>query len=209
MHKYLISTVKYTAKIELIFLLQIALCLSVKAQDITKYVNPFIGTTNEGNTVPGATLPFGMVQLSPDTRITAPSGYDYKDTSILGFSYKHLSGTGIGDLGDILTMPVNTNESSFDKVFPDFSSPFSHADESASPGFYSVLLNKPKVKVELTATERCGFQQYTFSDKRTATGVFINLQHSIFGTRQVWMPDDVYDCALAIENDSTISGYKK
>lgn len=186
-----------------------SILLQAGAQDFTKFVNPFIGTTNEGNTVPGATMPFGMVQLSPDTRITSPSGYDYKDSVILGFSYTHLSGTGIGDLGDILTMPVNISSNNLSEKFLDFSSSFSHAKEKASPGFYSVYLNKPQTSVALTATERCGMQQYTFAKNEKTQGIFIDLAHSIFGTRDVWMPDDVYDCNLTIENHFTISGYKK
>ena len=106
--------------------------LPIFAQDLTKYVNLFVGTTDEGNMVPGATVPFGMVQLSPDTDINDPSGYNYKDSVILGFSHTHLSGTGLGDLGDVLTMPVSTVENKFDKKFPNFSSTFSHATEKAS-----------------------------------------------------------------------------
>jgi len=146
----------------------------VNAQNYTQYVNLFVGTTDEGNMIPGATMPFGMVQLSPDTRITKPSGYDYTDSVILGFSHTHLSGTGLGDLGDILTIPVCIIKSDFSKKFPDFSSSFSHANESASPGYYSVFLNKPNTKVELTATERCGFQKYTYSENEAVKGVYID-----------------------------------
>jgi len=189
--------------------ISVFLNIVLEAQELSKYVNLFIGTTDEGNMVPGATLPFGMVQLSPDTRITKPSGYDYKDSIILGFSHTHLSGTGLGDLGDILTMPVNINDSGFLQSFPDFASSFSHKNESASPGYYSVFLDNPGVKAELTATSRCGFQKYTFQENRSAQGVFLDLSHSIYGSKQMWIPDEVYECRLTVEDSCTISGYKK
>jgi len=192
-----------------IFVLYIFQCSIADCQELTQYVNLFTGTTDEGNMVPGATVPFGMVQLSPDTRITKPSGYDYKDSVILGFSHTHLSGTGLGDLGDILTIPVNRNDSGFLQSFPDFASSFSHKNESASPGYYSVFLEKPGVKAELTATSRCGFQKYTFQENRSAQGVFLDLSHTIYGSKQMWIPDEVYECRLTVEDSCTISGYKK
>lgn len=127
------------------------------------YVDVFIGTKASGHTYPGATLPFGMVQLSPDTQnsyVTWPAcaGYDYIDTSILGFSHTHLSGTGIPDLADILLIPI-TGEVKFnagDAENPDtgYRSRFSHSTEKAYPGYYSVLLDDYKVKAELTVTKR-------------------------------------------------------
>ena len=137
--------------------------------DLTRYVNPFIGTGGHGHTFPGASLPFGMVQLSPDTRLTGwdgCSGYHYSDSAIYGFSHTHLSGTGISDYGDILFMPAlsiplasSTNQ---------YSTSFSHADEKASAGFYSVKLAN-KILVELTTTARVGFHRYTFPDQ-SSTG---------------------------------------
>lgn len=183
--------------------------LENKAQTYSKHVNLFVGTTNEGNMIPGATLPFGMVQLSPDTRIDKLSGYDYKDSVMLGFSHTHLSGTGLGDLGDILTMPVSSERSDFENGFPDFSSPFSHQRESASPGYYSVYLEKFRAKVELTATERCGLQKFIYSKGNHSQGVFVDLKHSINGTLGGWIPDEVYECQLTVEDSFTISGYKK
>lgn len=121
--------------------------------DVTRYVKPFIGTGGHGHTYPGATVPFGMVQLSPDTGTEGwdhCSGYHASDSSIMGFSHTHLSGTGIGDMLDILLMPGSGR------------SRFSHLDEVAEPGYYSVLLKDFGVRAELTATERAGLHRYTF-----------------------------------------------
>jgi len=127
-----------------------------KPTDLTRWVNPFIGTGGHGHTFPGATMPFGMVQLSPDTRIDnwdGSSGYHYSDDIIYGFSHTHLSGTGIPDGCDILLMPSLVEENSTRK--------FSHANETASPGYYSVKLSD-NIFVELTSTTRVGLQRYTF-----------------------------------------------
>src|ERR1035437_7340402 len=124
------------------------------------YVNPFVGTGGHGHTCPGPTAPFGMVQLSPDTRLDGwdgCSGYHYTDSVIYGFSHTHLSGTGCSDYGDILLMPT-TGEVKFKNT--DYASPFSHLKEKAEPGYYSVYLEKPGVAVELTATLRAGFHKY-------------------------------------------------
>jgi predicted alpha-1,2-mannosidase len=198
------NTVKKTLLFSFLFLFSI-----VNGQNNARFVNLFVGTTDEGNMMPGATLPFGMVQLSPDTRIDKPSGYDYKDSGILGFSHTHLSGTGLGDLGDLLTMPLSSENVNFGNGFPNFSSTFSHQKESASPGYYSVFLEKSLTKVELTATERCGLQRYSYSKETPSQGIFVDLKHSIYGTRGVWIPDAVYECQLTVEDSHTISGYKK
>jgi hypothetical protein len=135
----------------------------VCAQQIpSAYVNPFIGTGGHGHTFPGAVTPFGMVQLSPDTRIDGSwdgcSGYHYSDSFIYGFSHTHLSGTGCSDYGDIMLMPV-LNRSGFE---PDqYRAGFSHKNESASPGYYAVTFNN-KIKTELTATTRVGWHRYHF-----------------------------------------------
>ncbi len=125
-------------------------------------VNPLVGTAEHGHTYPGATVPFGMVQVSPDTPLQGwdgSSGYHYSDNRIRGFSHTHLSGTGVGGLGDILLMP-NVGEVALDR--DSYSSSFSHQQETASPGYYKVFLQEPKVTAELSATARCGFHRYTF-----------------------------------------------
>ena len=133
--------------------------LSAQTKDYTRYVNPFIGTGGHGHTFPGATMPFGMVQLSPDTRIDnwdGSSGYHYSDNEIFGFSHTHLSGTGIPDYCDILLMPT---VGAVD--FNNFKSTFSHQNEKAEAGYYSVKMDNG-VTAELTATTRVGFHRYTF-----------------------------------------------
>ncbi|WP_430971717.1 GH92 family glycosyl hydrolase [Sunxiuqinia rutila] len=141
--------------------------------DPLQYVDPFIGTGFHGHTFPGATVPFGMVQLSPDTHIMgwdASSGYHYEDSTIYGFSHTHLSGTGIGDLGDVLLLPYsNTDEQkpvgAFDKK-----------DESATPGYYQVQLKNFGVTAELTATKRVGFHRYSYA-KASERKLMLNLGH--------------------------------
>ncbi|HEX8549341.1 MAG TPA: GH92 family glycosyl hydrolase, partial [Cytophagaceae bacterium] len=146
---------------------------------------------------------------SPDTDIKDPSGYDYKDSIMFGFSHTHLSGTGLGDLGDVLTMPINRSEAGYNKKFPNFSSAFSHSNEVAIPGHYSVFLDKEKTKVDLTATNRCGFQKYTYQSPQPSQGIFIDLAHSIFGAKDTWIPDLVRECKINLEDKYTISGYKR
>ncbi len=149
------------------------------AQDVAQYVNPFIGTgavenSLSGNNYPGVTMPFGMVQLSPDTR-EAPdwaqaSGYDYNDNTIFGFSHTRLSGTGASDFIDILMLPMNEVRKE---------SRFSHEKELAEPGFYGVLLQEDSIKAELTATERVGVHRYTYyNSKENSSLVFLDLEHS-------------------------------
>src|SRR5690349_15607874 len=125
-------------------------------EDLTRFVNVFLGTGGHGHTFPGATVPFGMVQLSPDTRIDGSwdgcSGYHHSDTVIYGFSHTHLSGTGCSDWGDIMLMP--TAEQSADKK--KYASKFSHKNEKASTGYYSVKLADDDIDVELAATTRAG-----------------------------------------------------
>ncbi len=141
------------------------------------YVNPFIGTGGHGHTYPGATVPFGLVQLSPDTRIDGSwdgcGGYHYDDSLIFGFSHTHLSGTGVSDYGDILLYPLNENFNPTKK----YASHFSHTKEKASVGYYSVYLEEPKVDVELTATERTGLHSYTYKTAGDSAGILIDLRH--------------------------------
>jgi predicted alpha-1,2-mannosidase len=151
-----------------------ALCFG--QNDYAKYVNPFIGTGGHGHTFPGPTVPFGMVQLSPDTRLKGwdgCSGYHYSDNVIYGFSHTHLSGTGCSDYGDILLMPTVGKPKFGNKQY---ASPFKKENERASAGYYTVFLEKPKVKVELTATTRSGLHKYTFP-KSTSANIILDLTH--------------------------------
>lgn len=179
-----------------------------KAAKLTNYVNPFIGTDGKGKTYPGATVPFGMVQLSPDNGRNGwdwISGYFYPDSVIAGFSHLHLSGTGAGDLCDISFFPISGKEktSRLDNVSKRETvyTTFSHEKEKASPGYYQVYLEDYQVNVELTATTRTGLQRYTF-DRTDSMAVRLHL-----GYARNW--DWVTDSQLQVLNDSTISGYRK
>ena len=147
------------------------------AQDFAKHVNPLIGTGGHGHTFPGATVPYGMVQLSPDTRIDGSwdgcSGYHYDDSTIYGFSHTHLNGTGVSDYGDIMLMPT-MGEPSFDNKI--YASTFSHANEKAFAGFYSVKLDKHYIDVRLTTSTRVGFHEYTFN-KAGQANIILDLNH--------------------------------
>lgn len=147
------------------------------AQNFQQHVNPFIGTGGHGHTFPGATTPFGMVQLSPDTRIDGSwdgcSGYHYSDDVIYGFSHTHLNGTGVSDFGDIMLMPTMGDPSFDNKIY---SSKFSHANEKASAGFYSVKLDKHNIDVRLTTSTRVGFHEYTFNTSGQAN-IILDLNH--------------------------------
>ncbi|MEN7548506.1 GH92 family glycosyl hydrolase [Rapidithrix thailandica] len=176
-------------------------------QKLTNFVDPFIGTADHGHTYPGATVPFGMVQLSPDNGISDwdwCSGYNYIDSVVVGFSHTHLSGTGIGDLCDVLLMPTNADVDFSKRIKSrddyDFKSLYSHDKESASPGYYSVWLEDPKIQVELTATERAGFHKYTF-DNASNPSVVLDLSYAVNWDR----PTKTF---IRIENDSTVSGYR-
>ena len=176
-----------------------------KPRKLTNYVNPFIGTDGPGNTYPGATVPFGMVQLSPDIGISGwdrISGYYYQDSIISGFSHMHLTGTGAGDLYDILIMPTNSNFSKRIKEnnFKPFSS-FSHEKETASPGYYSVDLLDYGIKAELTATERTGIHKYTFQED-DKTQIHIDLGYALN-----W--DSPMETYFNVVDNTTIEGYRK
>ncbi|WP_338377819.1 GH92 family glycosyl hydrolase [uncultured Flavobacterium sp.] len=164
------------------------------AQDFAKHVNPFIGTGGHGHTFPGATTPYGMVQLSPDTRIDGSwdgcGGYHYSDNVIYGFSHTHLNGTGVSDFGDIMLMPT-MGEPSFDNKV--YSSTFSHDNEKASAGFYSVKLDKHNIDVRLTASARVGFHEYTFNEKGLAN-IILDLNHR----------DKLLEGTMRIIDDKTI-----
>ena len=162
------------------------------------YVNPFIGTDAHGHTYPGATVPFGMVQLSPDTRLggwDGASGYHYSDSIIYGFSHTALSGTGVGDYNDILIMPV-TGEPVFDNA--GYRSPFRKQNEHAEAGYYRVYLDKPGVMAELTATTRAGYHRYTFPESLQANFI-IDLQHR----------DKVVESWIEFVSDTEIRGMRR
>ena len=171
---------------------------------LVQYVNPFIGTDGPGNTYPGATVPFGMVQLSPDIGIPGwdrIAGYFYQDSIITGFSHMHLTGTGAGDLYDILVMPTNSR---FDRKieannYKPFSH-FSHDNEGASPGYYWVDLLDYGVKAEMTATERVGVHRYTFPQDAHSK-IHIDLGYALN-----W--DAPTNTHLQVVNDSTLQGYR-
>lgn len=193
-----------------LLLLQLQAAAQTKNRPLlTHYVDPFIGTGGHGHTFPGASLPFGMVQLSPDTRLTgwdSCAGYHYSDNIIYGFSHTHLSGTGIPDYGDILLMPTvgdisyePTSKSSI-AGGPDngYASRFSHQNESARPGYYSVRLDDDNILVELTATKRVGLHRYSFPATQRAN-IILDLTHR----------DKVLDSYLRIVDSTHIEGFRR
>ncbi len=162
------------------------------------YVNPFVGTDAHGHTFPGATMPFGMVQLSPDTRLggwDGASGYHYSDSEIYGFSHTALNGTGVGDYNDILLMPV-VGEPVF--INEDYKSPFQKENEHAEAGYYSVLLDKPGVLAEMTASTRVGYHRYTFPASDEAN-IIIDLEHR----------DRVVESWIEFVSDTEIRGLRR
>ena len=189
-------------------------CSNQEDQNFTQFVDPFIGTADHGHTFPGATTPFGMVQLSPDNGRSGwdwCSGYNWIDSTIVGFSHKHLSGTGIGDLADILFCPT-TKQSDNSNFVPakefalHYKSWFSHEEESATPGYYSVILrdwdtHENPIEVELTATPRVGIHKYSFPDDQEAN-VMIDLGFAIN-----W--DAPAETRILVVNDTLIKGYRK
>ncbi len=178
-----------------------------KNNENTNYVNPFIGTGGHGHTFPGATIPNGMVQLSPDTRTDgwdACGGYHYTDNSIRGFSHTHLSGTGIGDLGDILFMPF-TGEAKINPGSPEdpdsgYRSRFSHDNETAIPGYYAVDLLDYNIKAELTASSRVGFHRYNYANEENK-GLIIDLKHTIHDR-------EIVKSEFKVISDTEVIGYK-
>jgi predicted alpha-1,2-mannosidase len=197
--------VRPTKIIALLLLLAVhALSQTRDAARWTKLVDPFVGTGGHGHTFPGASLPFGMVQLSPDTRLAGwdgCSGYHYSDQLIYGFSHTHLSGTGISDYGDVLLMPtvgpVQLNALPGD-AGGGYASHFSHQNEFASPGYYSVRLDDSGVRAELTATLRAGLHRYTYPSTMRAN-VILDLAHR----------DRVLDSYLRIVGDRRVEGYRR
>jgi len=186
-------------------------CTNIKEDknnhSLTGYVDPFIGTGGHGHTYPGATVPFGMLQVSPDNGISKwdwCSGYHYTDSITIGFSHLHLSGTGIGDLNDIRFMPVNkvvdlTKDIKSRDDIP-YKSTYRHQDETANPGYYSVKLLDHKIKAELTSTLRTAYHKYTYS-KGDIQSVVVDLGFAINWDRTIASQINIVD-------DNTISGYR-
>lgn len=177
-------------------------CTSGK-QSPVDYVNPMIGTGFHGHTYPGATVPFGGVQLSPDTRMgnwDACSGYHYSDSTLMGFSHTHLSGTGCIDLGDVLFRPTTQTLNLTHEIICQ-PAMFSHKDEQASAGYYSVLLNEEGIKAELTATTHVGMHRYTFPSGKAAS-IIIDLAHSLDN-------DVIYESSIEQTSENEITGMRK
>lgn len=191
---------------------------NLSQKDYSQYVNPFIGTGSidsmslSGSNFPGACYPFGLVQLSPDTDDNPEdpcSGYDYADDTIVGFSHTHLSGTGVADLFDFLFMPYKGDITW--NAFPvknqrGYSSKFDHKNETASPGYYSVVLDDSNIKAEMSATEHTGIHRYTSLDNKPFN-LIIDLDHSLDKSRPYWVCR-IIDAQIRIINDRTIEGYR-
>lgn len=202
---------KLIRKLKLLTIIQILIITSGFAQkNYAQYVNRFIGTGGNGGIVPVAAMPFGMVQLGPDTR-TYSSGYHYNDKNILGFSHIHKSGAGCSDFLDILFLPLATNtptESVNILKRAQYATPFSHEKELSRPGYYKVGLYDNSVKVELTATLRCGLQRYNYTKQGEQT-VIIDLEHgsdcgcSIVKEQDV---DTILSSSIEIIDNKTIRG---
>jgi len=189
------------------FILIVVVFLSGLRQDVSaqggnsKYVNPFIGTGGFGHAYPGATVPFGMVQLSPETgnfKWDYTSGYQYADTVIWGFAHTHLSGTGVSDLGDVLFFPFQGNRT-------DYKAAFSKQTEKASPGYYGVTLKQDDIKAELTATSKVGVHQYTFN-RGGKSSILIDAQTGLVNSPKE-MAMHVLEGSLNVESNTIISGY--
>ena len=173
---------------------------SITQDSYTQYVNPFIGTGGHGHTYPGATLPFGMMQLSPDTRLTGwdgCSGYHYTDSVIYGFSHTHLSGTGVSDYGDLLLMPHSKTQTP-SLEYTAYKSTFDKNTEKATAGYYEVLLKEGNINVALSTTARCGIHQYTFP-KGGLQNVLLDLQHR----------DQLLAANLEIVDEQTVRGMRR
>ncbi|HMU11106.1 MAG TPA: GH92 family glycosyl hydrolase [Ferruginibacter sp.] len=192
------NKVKFTCTLFLFFLLSLPNHHLLAQKNYTQYVDPLIGTGGHGHTYPGAVLPHGMVQLSPDTRLEGwdgCSGYHYSDNYIYGFTHTHLSGTGCSDYGDILLMPMNGDPSPDNKVY---GSKFSHSNEKAVAGFYSVKLDDDNILAELTTTTRVGFHKYSFTSAGNAN-IILDLKHR----------DEVLESSIKILNDHSIAGLRR
>ncbi|MBN1337789.1 MAG: GH92 family glycosyl hydrolase [Bacteroidales bacterium] len=199
----------------------IAWAQDIQYEDFTQFVNPFIGTKKMGHTFPGACVPFGMVQLSPDTDTIGYwedghynnkvyeycAGYQYDDPTIVGFSHTHFSGTGHSDLGDFLIMPIigelQLNPGTADHPENGYRSSYRKKTETAEPGYYRVKLDEGAISCELTATERVGFHQYHFPETDEAH-IILDLIHGIYNyeEKNVWT-------FIRVENDTLVTGYRQ
>ena len=201
------------------FILSFFYSVILHSQDVIEYVNPIIGTNGMGHTFPGACVPFGIVQLSPETD-TIPhnvdgryqgkvyeycAGYQHRDKTIVGFSHTHLSGTGHSDLGDILIMPttgkIQTNPGTADNPETGYRSRFSHETEKCVPGYYEVKLQDYDILAQLTATQRVGVHRYTFPSQQAQ--FILDLGHGIYNYqgKTLWS-------YLRVENDTLLTGYR-
>ncbi|WP_433766053.1 GH92 family glycosyl hydrolase [Flavobacterium ginsenosidimutans] len=219
-----INCIKFLLGISVLMLFSNTIIGQKKADEkrnLIQYVDPMIGTAKMGHTYPGATVPFGSVQLSPETDTIAYSlngkyngevykycaGYQYEDKTIVGFSHTHFSGTGHSDLGDFLIMPttgqLQLNPGVASKPLSGYRSAFSHSTEKAEPAYYSVFLEDHKIKAELTATTRVGMHQYTFP-KSDQAHIILDLTSGIYNydKKNVWT-------FVRIENDTLITGYRQ
>jgi predicted alpha-1,2-mannosidase len=215
---------RQATRLSLITAFSLCTQLSLQAQDknLVQYVKPIIGTAKMGHTYPGATVPFGMVQLSPETD-TIPyemngrynpdvykycAGYQYVDKTITGFSHTHFSGTGHSDLGDFLIMPTTgkllLNPGTATNPETGYRSTFSHDNEVAEADYYKVKLDKYNITAELTTTNRVGFHQYTFAEASDQAHIILDLMAGIYnyGNKNVWT-------YVRVENDTLITGYRQ
>ncbi|OON68943.1 GH92 family glycosyl hydrolase [Hymenobacter sp. CRA2] len=192
------------------------------AENLTQYAKPIVGTAKMGHTFPGATVPFGMVQLSPDTDTLSYeqdgkynpdvykycAGYQYQDPTIVGFSHTHFSGTGHSDLGDFLLMPtagpLQLNPGTAQQPERGYRSRFSHDTEVAEPGYYRVKLEDHGILAEMTATNRVGMHQYTFPQATDQTHLILDLMHGIYN-----YPDKNVWTFVRVENDTLVTGYRQ
>lgn len=195
--------------------------VAMAQQDLTRYVKPIIGTQKMGHTYPGATVPFGAVQLSPETDTISYekngkyngevyrycSGYNYDDKTITGFSHTHFSGTGHSDLGDFLIMPtqgkLQLNPGTADNPKSGYRSAYSHRNETLSAGYYKVMLDDDHIVAEMTATKRVGMHQYTFP-KSEESHIIFDLMSGIYN-----YPDKNIWTYVRVVNDTLITGYRQ
>lgn len=197
-----------------------AISQDIKKEDYTQFVNPFIGTDKMGHTFPGACVPFGMVQLSPDTDTIGYweddhynkkvyeycAGYQFDDPTIVGFSHTHFSGTGHSDLGDFLIMPaigeLQLNPGTADQPEKGYRSAYQKKNEIAEPGYYAVRLDEGNITCEMTTSERTGFHNYTFPETEDAH-IILDFIHGIYNyeDKNVWT-------FVRVENDTLVTGYR-
>ncbi|NOY50802.1 MAG: glycoside hydrolase family 92 protein [Chlorobi bacterium] len=204
-----------------LFLFVVMALRSQTSADYTEFVNPLVGTKNMGHTFPGACVPFGMVQLSPETEAEPYekngkynpgayrycSGYQYDDSTIIGFSHTHFSGTGHSDLGDFLIMPttgeIKFNMGTASNPESGYRSRYNHESETAKPAFYSVFLDDYSILAELTATTRVGFHKYTFP-KTDSANIILDLMAGIYNYdgKNIWT-------FVRVENDTLVTGFRQ